>query len=509
MSPFLQCGPELRGQDSGDGDPSARAGRPIPFRRVPVSTIRAADLGNFIKRGEMANKRKSRKGTAMLPILHADAAGIDIGATEIYVAVPADRDHDPVRAFETFTEDLMKLADWLQECRVCTVAMESTGVYWIPLMQILESRGLEVYLVNARYAKNVPGRKTDVADCQWLQYLHSVGLLKASFRPGPDVCAVRSLLRHRESLVQLASQHVQHMQKAFDQMNLQLHHVISDLTGTTGLAIIDAVLSGERDGQKLADLCDPRIRATKDTITRSLVGDYRPEHLFTLKQSLNLYRQYQKEITDCESEIQRFLKRLESKVNPAEKPLPPAKDSVRKCKIMPPVKALSLREEAYRVLGVDLTTVPGLSVLNVQTVIAEVGPDLSRFRSSGAFSSWMGLCPDNAISGGKILRTGTRRVKNRLAAALRIAAQSLQGSQSALGEFYRRMRARLGPPQAITATAHKLARMIYHMITTREPYDESVFARLEVSYRQRTAKRLKAQAQALGFMLVPTSTPLT
>lgn len=453
----------------------------------------------------MAHKRKSQKGAAMLPILHEDAAGIDIGATEIYVAVPVDRDGGPVRCFSTFTEELMNLADWLQKCRIRTVAMESTGVYWIPLMQILESRGLEVYLVNARYAKNVPGRKTDVSDCQWLQYLHSVGLLKASFRPGQDVCAVRSLLRHRESMVELASQHVQHRQKAFDQMNLQLHHVISDLTGTTGLAIVDAILSGERDGRKLADLCDPRIRATKDTIIKSLVGDYRPEHLFTLKQSVNLYRQYQKEISECESELQRFLKRIESKTDPVEQQLPPAKDSVRKCKVMPPAKALSLREEAYRVLGVDLTTVPGLSVLNVQTVIAEVGPNLSRFRSAAAFSSWMGLCPDNSISGGKLLRTGTRRVKNRLAAALRMAAQSLQSSHSALGEFYRRMRSKLGAPKAITATAHKLARIIYHLITTRKPYDESVFATLETHYRQQTANRLKTQAQALGFTLVPTN----
>jgi transposase len=405
----------------------------------------------------MAGKRKGKKGTATLPILHVDAAGIDIGATEIYVAVPADRDRDPVQAFQTFTEELMKLADWLQECRIRTVAMESTGVYWIPLMQILESRGVDVYLVNARYAKNVPGRKTDVSDCQWLQYLHSVGLLKASFRPGPDVCAVRSLLRHRDSLVELASQHVQHMQKAFDQMNLQLHHVISDLTGTTGLAIIDAILGGEREGEKLASLCDPRIRATKDTIIKSLVGDYRPEHLFTLKQSVNLYRQYQNEIAACESELQRFLKRIQSKADPKEQPLPPAKDSVRKCKVMAPVKALSLRDEAYRVLGVDLTTVPGLSVLTVQTIVAEIGPDFSKFRSAAAFSSWMGLCPDNNISGGKVLRTGTRKVKNRLAAALRMAAQSLQASQSGLGEFYRRMRAKLGAPKAITATAHKLA----------------------------------------------------
>jgi hypothetical protein len=251
--------------------------------------------------------------------------------------------------------------------------------------------------------------------------------------------------------------------------------------------------------------CDPRIRATKDTIAKSLVGDYRPEHLFTLKQSVNLYRHYQKEVSDCESEIQKFLKRIQSKAGPTKQPLPPAKDSVRKCKVMAPARALCLREEAYRVLGVDLTTVPGLSVLNVQTTVAEVGPDLSRFRSAAAFSSWLGLCPDNNISGGKVLRTATRKVKNRLAAALRMAAQSLQASQSSLGEFYRRMRARLGAPKAITAAAHKIARIIYHLITTRSDYDESVFASLEISYRQRSANRLKTQAQALGFTLVPTN----
>jgi transposase len=405
-------------------------GRPIPFRRVPI----IHDSGGRPRKSQsefdnVSRNRKSKNTRAALPVLHADAAGVDIGATDIYVAVPQDRDVEPVRAFQTFTQDLTMLADWLQQCRIRTVAMESTGVYWIPLMQILESRGLEVYLVNARYAKNVPGRKTDVADCQWLQYLHSVGLLKASFRPAADVCAVRTLLRHREALVALASQHVQHMQKALDQMNLQLHHVISDVTGTTGLAIIDAVLAGERDVQKLTELRDPRVRATAETIAKSLVGDYRPEHLFTLRQSLKLYRHYQTEIAGCESEIQRFTKRLASKADPQQKPLPVAKDSIRKCKAMPPAQALSLREEAYRVLGVDLTTVPGMSVLNVQAILAEVGPDLSKFRSAAAFSSWMGLCPDNNISGGKILRVGTRRVKNRLARALRMAAQSLQGSQ--------------------------------------------------------------------------------
>jgi transposase len=451
----------------------------------------------------MPRKRKSKNSTPVLPVLNTNAAGLDIGATEIYAAVPADRDSEPVRCFATFTQDLSALADWLQRCQIQTVAMESTGVYWVPIMQILEDRGLQVYLVNARYAKNVPGRRTDVSDCQWLQYLHSVGLLKASFRPAKDVCAIRSLVRHRNNLVELASCHVLHMQKALDQMNLQLHHVISDITGTTGLAIIDCILAGERDAVKLAGLRDPRIRATEETIIKSLVGDYRPEHLFTLKQSLALYRGYEKQISECESEVQRFMKKLDTKTSQTAHPLSPAKDSVKKCKVMSPAKALSLREEAYRILGVDLTTIPGISVLHIQTVVAEVGPDLSRFRSPAAFASWLGLCPDNDISGGKILWTGTRRVKNRFAVALRMAAQSLQGSRSALGEFYRRMRSRLGAPKAITATAHKLARIVYHLLITHEPYDEGVFARLEMGYRKRTESRIKAQAKALGFTLTP------
>lgn len=450
----------------------------------------------------MSRKRMTNNKKVALPMLNPDAAGIDIGSTEIYVAVPPDRDPEPVRMFASFTEDLNALADWLQQCGVGTVAMESTGVYWIPLMQILETRGLVVYLVNAKHVKNVPGRRTDVSDCQWLQYLHSVGLLRASFRPAQDVCAVRSLARHGDSLVEMATCHVQHMQKALDQMNLQLHHVIADITGTTGLAILDAILLGERDVEKLALLRDPRIRASHETIAKSLVGDYRQEHLFTLRQSVALYREYQRKIVDCETETQRMMKALETKAN-LSIPLPTAKDSVKKCKIMKPVKALALREEAYRILGVDLTTIPGISVLHVQTILAELGPGFSKFRSAGAFSSWMGLCPDNDISGGKVLWSGTRKVKNRVAVTLRMAAQSLQQSESALGEFYRRMRAKLGPPKAITATAHKLARVVYHLLATKEAYDDSVFSNAEEKYRHRTENRLKAQAQALGFTLIP------
>jgi transposase len=450
----------------------------------------------------MARKKISKKKAA-LPMLNPDAAGIDIGATEIYVAVPPDRDSEPVRMFPTFTQDLHRLADWLQQTGIRTVAMESTGVYWIPLMQILEDRGLNVYLVNAKHVKNVPGRKTDVSDCQWLQYLHSVGLLRASFRPDQEICAIRSLWRHRDSLVEMATCHVQHMQKALDQMNLQIHHVISDITGSTGLAIVGAILKGERDPEKLALLRDPRIRASHETIVKSLVGDYRREHLFTLRQSLEMYRQYERKLLLCEAEIQRLMQTLEGQSDPSR--LPQAKDSVKKCKVMSPAKAMTLRAEAYRILGVDLTTIPGISVLHVQTILAELGPDFSKFRNAAAFSSWMGLCPNNDISGGKVLWSRTRKVKNRVALTLRMAAQSLQHSKSSLGEFYRRMRTRLGAPKAITATAHKLARIIFHLLTTKEAYDDSVFARSEERCQHRARKRLIAQARALGFNLVPAS----
>jgi transposase len=499
LSPFVQCGSGLRDQNSGDASPPKGGPSDPDWESAclhdPDRWFRQQSM-----KDRMPRKRVSKKKVS-LPVLSPDAAGIDIGATEIYVAVPADRDPEPVRMFATFTQDLNQLADWLQQCGIRTVAMESTGVYWIPLMQVLETRDLEVYLVNAKYVKNVPGRRTDVSDCQWLQYLHSVGLLRASFRPAQDVCAVRSLLRHRDSLVEMATCHVQHMQKALDQMNLQLHHVISDITGTTGLAILDAILEGNRDVNQLAALRDPRVRASHETIAKSLVGDYRPEHLFTLRQSVALYREYQRRIAACELEMQTLMKSLETRADPTAA-LPTAKDSIKKCKVMPPARAMALHEEAYRILGVDLTTIPGISVLHVQTILAELGGDVSKFRSAGAFSSWMGLCPDNDISGGKVLWSGTRKVRNRIAIALRMAAQSLQKSESALGEFYRRMRAKLGAPKAITAAAHKLARIVFHLINTREPYDDSVFAKAEQKYRQRTENRLKAQAQALGYTLV-------
>jgi len=447
-------------------------------------------------------KKPQAKTTHALPVLKPNAAGADIGATEIFVAVPHDREARPVRAFATFTQDLYALADWLTQCGIETIAMESTGVYWIPLFQILEARGIEVCLVNARHVKNVPGRKSDVADCQWLQYLHACGLLRASFRPPQQVCALRSLLRHRDTLVTYAASHVQHMQKALTQMNLQLHHVISDLTGKTGLAILDAVLAGERDPHQLAKLRDFRIKADEKTIAKALVGDWKAEHLFTLRQALAAYRHYQQLLGECDEEIEGHLQTFDGRVDPQEKPLLPTTTSHRKPQRNEARFATTdLRTELYRLLGVDLTQVPGLQTNTIHNLFAEIGRDLSAFPTAKHFASWLGLCPDNRVSGGKILSVGTRDVRHRAADALRLSAQCLHHSKSALGEFYRRMRARLGAPKAITATAHKLARIVYHLLTTRQAYDESSFTRSEEIYQQRPLNRLHREAAALGYTL--------
>jgi transposase len=435
------------------------------------------------------------------PVINPRAAGVDIGATSIYVAVPADRDPESVRRFGTFTQDLLLLARWLKQCGIHTVAMEATGVYWIPLFQILEEQGIGVCLVNARHVKNVPGRKSDVADCQWLQHLHSVGLLRGSFHPPQAVRAVRALLRHRDSLVKMAAAHVQHIQKALTQMNLQLHHVISDITGQTGLAILDAILAGERDPEVLAQLRHPGIKASKETIVRSLRGDWRPEHLFTLRQALDAYRYYQHLLAECDGEMERQLGGFESRIEPDPAADPPRKRTIRGNQ--PRFASLDLARELHRILGVDLTRVPGLDTLTIYTCFSEVGQDLSRFPSANHFVSWLGLSPDNRVSGGKVLSVRTRKVKSRTAGALRLAAYTLSRSHSALGDYYRRMRARLGAPKAITAAAHKLARIIYHLLTTGQEYDESIFAQNEQRYRQRRARRLEREAAALGYSLMP------
>jgi transposase len=459
----------------------------------------------------MSTSRKARQSSARLqpasfPVLNPDTASIDIGATELYVAVPADRDPQPVRIFRTFTADLQQLAAWLKSCRVRSVAMESTGVYWIPLYQVLEQHGLEVCLVNARHLKNVTGRKTDIADCQWLQHLHAVGLLRASFRPPDQICAVRAILRYRESLVTQGATQIQHMQKALTQMNLHLHHVLSDVSGVSGLRIIEAILTGERDPAQLAALRDRRVRAPEEEVVAALHGDWRDEHLFVLRQAWELYVHYQSKQQDCDREIERLLAQFDSQADPQDAPPPPVNHPKGKRKNQIVLPQTDLRCELFRLFGTDLTQVPGLGPSTVMQLYGELGKDLElAFGRCGRFTSWLGLCPDPRKTGGKVIRHGTRDVKHRVAKILRVAAQSLHHSQSVWGEFYRRMSARLGPAGAITATAHKLARVFYHLVTTREAYDETVFLREEQRYQERRVQRLQKQAQRLGFTLSPTT----
>lgn len=448
----------------------------------------------------MATKR--RKKTGDLPVLHPDAAGIDVGASELFVAVPADRDSEPVRSYPTFTRDLHELADWLQSCGIRSVAMESTSVYWIPVYQILEARGMEVFLVNAHYLKNVPGRKSDVSDCQWIQYLHSVGLLRASFRPPGAICAIRSLWRHRGSLIEMAAEHILHIQKSLDQMNLQIHRVLSDITGVSGLRILDSILAGNRDPVALAQLCHARVKSSQDTVAKALEGDYREEHIFALKQSLESFRYYQRLVAEVDQEIEVRLKGLETA--PAAQAEPPArtKKSRYQRQHHEPT-SFDMRSELYRIFGVDLTEVPGISGVTAHTILCEIGPDLSPFRNASAFASWLGLCPERQISGGKVLFTKSRRVKSRLALALRVGANSLHLADNYLGEFFRRIARRLGKPQAITATAHKLARIVFHLLSTKENYRESVFRRYEEDAQRRAEFRLRKHAAHLGFQLIP------
>ncbi len=454
-----------------------------------------------------SKRGRRRKGMCLedRPVLEPNAAGIDIGAREIFVAVPPDRDENPVRMFFTFTENLHEMGKWLVNCGVTTAAMESTGVYWIPLYDVLEQHGIKPCLVDAHGMKNVPGRRTDWHECQWLQFLHSVGLLRAAFRPDGEVCAVRSLMRHRSDLVQMASQHIQHMHKALTQMNVQIQHVISDITGLTGLAIVDAIVGGQRDAQELTKLRDPHIKASAETVRKSLEGNWRPEHLFTLKQSRKSYQHYQEQITACDEQIEKMLVAFQPRVDPAERPLPPdrkKKQRGRKKKNMNPKAGFDLRTESFKLFGVDLTQIPGLMMM-VLTLFSEVGRDMSRWPTAAHFVSWLALCPDNDISGGRVLWRGRRRVHNRAGQLFRLAAYSLHHDETPLGDYLRRMKSKLGPAAATTATAHKIAIIFYTMVKNQVEYDATLWAQRDAQREKRFEEKLKRQAQQLGYKLVP------
>jgi len=437
------------------------------------------------------------------PVFEPNAAGIDIGAREIFVAVPPERDADPVRKCETFTGDLHRMAEWLIGCGITTAAMESTGVYWIPVYDVLEQHGIQPCLVNPRNMKNVPGKRTDFHECQWIQHLHSLGLLQSAFRPDGEVCAVRSLMRHRNDLVAMASQHILHIKKALVQMNVQFQHVIDDITGLTGLTILDAILAGERDPAVLAQLRDPRIKASEETIRKSLEGNWRAEHILALKQRLSLYRTYRDQISDCDKEIEKLLAAFTPRVDPNDRPMPEdRKQKQRKRKKKSGNPDFNLRAEAYKLFGVDLTQIPGLMTL-VFMLFSEVGRDMSRWPTAAHFVSWLGLCPDNDISGGKVLWRGARRTKNRAGTLFRLAAHALHRDQTPMGDYLRRMKAKLGPAAATTATAHKIAIIFYTMVNKQVEYDASLWAHRDHMREKRLEARLHKQAAQRGYRLVP------
>jgi transposase len=440
------------------------------------------------------NRAFSRRG---LEVTHPDAAGVDVGAAAHFAAVRADVTDEPVREFSCLTGDLHAMADWFEQCGVKIVAMESTGVYWIPLYEVLERRGFEVLLVNARHVKNVSGRKSDVLDCQWLQQLLTFGLLRGAFRPAEQMCALRALSRQRARLLRDQGRYVQHMQKAMTLMNIQLANVISDVAGTTGLKIVRAIVAGERDPHALAAYRDARIHASEDEIAASLLGNWRDEHLFALKQALAAFDFCGTQLAECDSEVERAMTLLHAHSGTPE----PGKRRSRARN----APKFDVREHLFKICGVDLTRIDGIDVTTAMTVISEIGTDMGRFPTVKHFTSWLGLCPGTKISGGKVLGAATKRSVNRATQALKLAAAALRSSKSALGAYYRRMCARMDKGKAVTAAAHKLARLIYLMLTKGEEYTDQGQLYYEERYRERVVRNLTKKASELGLQLVPCS----
>jgi len=447
------------------------------------------------QRNPSVSRGRSSGSSLSLSLTHPNAAGIDIGCASHYCAVPPDRDDEPVREFRSFTGDLERLADWLQACQVDIVAMESTGVYWIPVFELLERRGFTVLLVNARHVKNVSGRKSDVLDCQWLQQLMSFGLLRGAFRPSDEVCVLRALTRQRATVLRSQARYVQHMQKALTQMNLQLANAISDIVGETGQKILRAIVEGERDGHKLAAMKNVRIRADEAEIAASLQGNWRSEHLFALKQALAGFDFCITQLTQCDTEIESQLARLHVRDGD------PAKGKKRGRARNAP--RFDLRKQLFQMCGVDLTRIDGIDVTTALVVVSETGTDMSRFASDKHFASWLGLCPGTKITGGKVMSGKTKRVANRAAHALKLAAAALRSSHSALGSYYRRLSARMDKGKAVTAAAHKLARLVYAMLSKGQEYTDAGQDYFEERYRQRVLRNLSERARKLGMKMVP------
>ena len=439
---------------------------------------------------------------ARLRQVHPNAAGIDCGSRHHHVAVPADRDAEPVRRFKTVTPDLHRLVDWLRACRIDSVAMEATGVYWIPIYEILEERGIEVVLVNARHVKNVPGRKTDVVDCQWLQELHTVGLLRGSFRPSAEIASLRAYLRHRETLVQSAATHTRRIQKALVLMNSHLHHVITDITGLTGMQIVRDIARGVTDPNALASHRDYRCRASEEEIAASLTGHYRREHVFVLRQNLELYDSYQRQIGACDDEIECLLLRMASAHSRREAVLPPARRRQRP-KNEP---RFEIRSPLHRLAGADLTQIDAIGPYTALRLIAEIGTDMSRWPTEKHFTAWLTLAPKNKITGGRVVSSRTQPSANRAAVLLRLCAMSVGKTSSALGAFYRRLAYRVGKAKAITATARKLAILVYRVLRGDIEYADPGAAAYEARHRTRSLRNLRARALQLGCGLIDLDT---
>lgn len=448
-------------------------------------------------------KAKRSKGERGFSPVHPNAAAIDIGATMHMAAVDPGHAGEPVRSFGTFTGDLHRLADWFAACGVKTVVMESTGVYWIPAFEILDQRGFEVVLVNARDAKHVPGRKTDVSDAQWLQRLHTYGLLRGSFQPKGEIAVLRAYLRQRERLLEYAAAHIQHMQKALTQMNLQVHHVVSDITGVTGMRIIRAIVAGERDPEALAAHRDRRCHATLETIGAALVGNDREEHRFALTQALELYDIYQAKIADCDDRIKIVLDRLKAAAPKPVRALPPARHRTKQ----PNAPDFDVRGALHALLGVDLTQIHGLGPALALKLVGECGTDLAAWPSAKHFTSWLCLAPSNKISGGKVLSSRTRHSNSWVAALLRLAAVTIGRTETALGAFYRRLSARIGKAKAITATARKIAVLFYNTLRHGMDYADPGATYYEERYRQRVLTNLQRRAKAFGYVLQEAAIP--
>ena len=448
--------------------------------------------------------RLSARQKQFLKKINLNAAGIDIGAQAHWVAVPEGRDEVAVRKFGVLTPDLVALADWLQQCGVDTVAMESTGVYWIPLYELLEERGLSVCLVNARHVKNVPGRKDDCIDCQWLQQLHSFGLLRSSFRPTSEIAALRTYVRHRDTLVAEAGSWVQRIQKALVLMNLQIHTVISDITGVTGMKILRDIVAGQTDPNVLAQHRDYRIRASDDAIVASLTGHYRDEHLFLLRQALQMYDYHHEQIRGCDVRIESIINQLKGRSDRSKTTPPPPRRAAKPRANEP---CFEIRSPLFTICaGVDITQLPGIGPYNALRLISEVGVDMSKWPSDKHFVSWLALSPNSKISGGKLLASATRPSANRAAATFRMAALSLSRSDNALAAFFRRIAVRVGKAKAITATARKLASLFYRTLSGQLPFRNITAGEYDASQRTRSLHNLKRRAASLGVQILDPTT---